>query len=136
MFRHRATIRFVTYAGVGALGTVAQYLILFSAVGSGWSDPVAGSMFGAIGGAMVNYCLNRRITFRTSVSHQGTLPKFFATAGLGVLVSGVMMKVLTGNNRLNYVVAQIAVTGVVLVLTFWLNSIWTFGRHRRRTRHA
>ncbi|WP_321961100.1 GtrA family protein [Paraburkholderia sp. J7] len=120
-------LRFVTYASIGALGTAAQFLTLFFVVHSGWSNAVTGTIVGAIVGAAVNYVLNRRITFRSRISHLSTLPRFLAIASLGVVVSGLMMKVLTDVLHLNYMIAQIGVSGVVLLLTFLLNSIWTFG---------
>lgn len=127
MFSTRVALRFVTYASIGALGTAAQFLTLFLIVRSGWSNAVVGTILGGTVGAAINYCLNRSITFRTRISHRSTLPRFLATACLGVVVSGFMMNVLTGIAQLNYMIAQIGVSGAVLLLTFLLNSVWTFG---------
>lgn len=126
----RVVLKFVSYASIGAVGTLAQYVVLVAAVASGRAGPVAGSVSGAVVGALVNYCLNRRLTFRSAGSHLKTLPKFSATAGLGVLVNGVVMKLLTDDNRVNYMVAQVISTGLVLVLTFLINSVWTFRQQR------
>jgi putative flippase GtrA len=127
----RVAIRFVLYACMGAIGTAAQFLTLFLCVRSGLSNAVTGTVAGGIVGAGVNYFLNRRITFRTSIAHRSALPRFLATACLGIVVSGLMMKALTETGGLNYLIAQIVVSGAVLILTFLLNSIWTFGTQRR-----
>jgi putative flippase GtrA len=127
----RVVLKFVAYASIGAVGTLAQYLVLVATVASGRAGPVTGSVAGAVVGALVNYCLNRRLTFRSAGSHLNTLPKFAATACLGVLVNGVVMKVLTEDSRLNYMIAQVIATGMVLVLTFLINSVWTFRQQPR-----
>lgn len=130
MAKGRLIVRMSTYAGVGALGTLAQYLVLVGIVSLGRGSPIVGSVTGAVVGAVVNYCLNRRITFRSNARHRETLPKFAATAGLGVLINGLVMKVLAEDNQVNYIVAQVVATGIVLVLTFMVNSIWTFRQQR------
>jgi putative flippase GtrA len=131
MLNTRVAIRFLSYASIGAIGTAAQFLTLILCVRLGWCNAVYGTMAGGIVGAGVNYILNRRITFRTNSSHLATLPKFLATACLGVVVSGLMMNALTGIGHLNYVISQIVVSATVLLLTFLINSVWTFGTQRR-----
>jgi putative flippase GtrA len=130
MLNSRLILRMTTYAGVGAFGTAAQYLVLVSFVSLGHGSPTAGSVTGAIVGAIVNYALNRRITFKSKSNHRDTLPKFAATAALGVLLNGLVMKVLAEDHQVNYLIAQIIATGLVLMLTFVINSIWTFRQQR------
>lgn len=126
MAKGRLLVKMTTYAGVGAVGTLAQYLVLVGIVSLGHGSPIVGSVSGAIVGAIVNYGLNRRITFRSNARHRDTLPKFALTAGCGVLINGLVMKVLAEDNQVNYILAQVVATGLVLVLTFMVNSIWTF----------
>jgi putative flippase GtrA len=130
MAKGRLFVKMTTYAGVGAVGTLAQYLVLVGIVSLGHGNPITGSVTGAIVGAIVNYGLNRRITFRSSARHRDTLPKFALTAAFGVLLNGLVMKVLAEDNHVQYLVAQLVATGLVLVLTFMVNSIWTFRQHR------
>jgi putative flippase GtrA len=130
MSKGRLIARITTYAGVGAVGTAAQYVVLVGVVSLCRGNPVVGSVSGAIVGAIVNYYLNRRITFRSSARHRDTLPKFAATAAFGVLVNGLVMKLLAGDHQVNYMIAQVIATGIVLMLTFMVNSIWTFKQQR------
>jgi putative flippase GtrA len=123
-------VRITTYAGMGAVGTLAQYLVLVGMVSLGGGSPIVGSVTGAMVGAIVNYGLNRRITFRSSARHRDTLPKFAVTACFGMLINGLVMKVLAEDNQLHYIVAQLVATGIVLILTFMVNSIWTFRQPR------
>ena len=126
MFSIRRTTRFVTYAAIGAIGTLAQYAVLVGVVDLRVAGPVAGSVAGAVVGAIVNYLLNYRITFKSNSRHAAALPKFAMTAGAGILVNALVMACLTGPAGVHYLVAQLIATGVVLILTFSVNSVWTF----------
>jgi putative flippase GtrA len=128
MPERRGLFRFIVYAMVGAVGTLAQYVILVTAVSLHWSSPVVASVIGALVGGIINYLLNARITFR-SRSHASSLPKFALIALLGAAVSGIMMKTLIDLAGLNYLFAQVIATVVVLGLTYSLNLLWTF-RHK------
>ncbi|MGF6573905.1 putative flippase GtrA [Paraburkholderia sp. GAS333] len=130
MSERRPAARFVAYAAVGATGTVAQYLVLIALVRLNLTTAAVGSMAGAIVGALVNYWLNRCITFRSTASHLSTLPKFAAIAGVGVVVSGLVMKALTEDHHVNYLFAQVVASTLVLVLTYLINSAWTFKTRR------
>ncbi|WP_321928002.1 GtrA family protein [Paraburkholderia guartelaensis] len=127
----RAVRRFVVYAGVGAIGTVAQYAILIAMVHSGLASPAVSSMTGATVGAIVNYSLNRQITFRSKSNPLSTAPKFAIIALLGVLMNGVCMKFFVTSLGLNYLIAQLVTTALVLGLTYLLNSAWTFNEKGR-----
>lgn len=122
--------RFSTYAGVGAIGTAAQYGVLIAAVNVAGTGPVAGSTAGALTGAIVNYLLNRRFTFRSSAKHSSTLPRFAMAACAGIVVNGLAMKAMTAAG-LHYLVAQVIATALVLALTFTINSMWTFRQQHR-----
>lgn len=127
----RLARRLSVYAGVGAIGTGAQYAILIALVRSGWVSPAVSSMLGAGVGAIVNYGLNRRITFRSNSNPLSTAPKFAIVALLGVLTNGVCMKFFTTSVGLNYLIAQLVTTAFVLGLTYLFNSMWTFNEPRR-----
>ncbi len=120
-------MQFATYAMVGAVGTLAQYAILVVSVSMHWLTPVMASVMGATVGAIINYLLNARITFRSN-AHSSAVPKFAITALLGVLVNGVLMKLLIDFFAMYYLLAQIISTAVVLVLTYIINLAWTFRR--------
>ncbi|TDQ79002.1 GtrA family protein [Paraburkholderia silvatlantica] len=127
----RLARRFVVYAGVGAIGTVAQYAILIAMVRSGWASAALSSMAGASVGAIVNYTLNRQITFRNNSNPLSTAPKFAVIALLGVLMNGVCMKFFATMLGFNYLFAQLVTTAFVLGLTYLLNSTWTFNERGR-----
>ena len=117
--------RAVRYGLVGAVGTLAQYLILIVAVSMHIATPVFASMAGAVVGAVINYILNAKYTFNHH-GHAQALPKFALIAAAGALINGILMKILNSAFGLNYLVAQVLATAIVLGMTYSANSLWTF----------
>lgn len=117
--------RLLRYALVGAVGTLVQYAFLVGAVSTQLATPVAASMVGAIFGAIVNYLLNAKYTYRHT-GHGKALPKFALVAIAGALMNGALMKVMVDMLGLNYLIAQVLATLTVLGVTYTVNSLWTF----------
>lgn len=122
----RAMLRFACYACVGATGTVLQYVILVALVSTHALGAVAASCVGAVAGAIVNYCLNYRFTFRCTHPHRKVAPRFFGVAAAGLGLNGVLMFLLTHRACVSWLLAQCATTVGVLVLTYTASSVWTF----------
>lgn len=117
--------QFLTFALVGAIGTMVHYGVLFAGVDLlGWA-PVLATTAGAICGAIVNYILNYHVTFKSKRAHAAASPRFFAIAGVGVLINGAIVG-LAVRAGLHYLLAQIIATGVVLVFGYLANRAWTF----------
>lgn len=117
--------RLIRYALVGAVGTLVQYAVLVGAVSTQVATPVAASMAGAILGAIVNYFLNAKYTYHHT-GHGQALPKFALVALAGALMNGALMKIMVDMLGLNYLIAQVLATLIVLGLTYTVNSLWTF----------
>lgn len=117
-------VKFMTFALVGAMGTLAHYSILYALVEAYNVNPIWGSGYGAFAGLIINYVLNYSLTFKSRQSHKQTLPKFALIALLGFCLNIVLMTLLTPH--LYYLYAQILTTGVVLIWNFLANSLWTF----------
>lgn len=118
----------ISFAGVGAIGTAAQYVILILAVELFSVSAVVSSVAGFVVGAVINYTLNYHLTFRSSKSHRETATKFFAIALAGMLLNGGIMHAAIEAAHLHYVVSQVIATGVVFFWNFLVNRFWTF-RH-------
>jgi len=132
-------IQFTKFAGVGAIGTVAHYVVLVGLVNLAGTNPVFASGVGAMVGASVNYVLNYRHTFDSKARHRDAAPKFVIVALVGILINMLVMLVLVAILGVYYLVAQILATGVVLGWNFLGNRFWTFrgdpagGRPRDRS---
>ena len=118
--------QFASFAAVGGVATAAQYVVLVALV-HGWDvSPVLASAIGMVIGACVGYSLNYRFTFRSGKRHRDTAPRFFAVAGVGLLLNTVIMSVCTGPLHVYYMIAQVVATGLVLLWNFGVNRMWTF----------
>jgi putative flippase GtrA len=131
----RGLVRFLMYAAVGAAGTAGHYAFLVSAVASGMLAPVPASVAGALVGAVINFALNARFTFRGHGRDHfawATAGRFFATAALAACANGAAMALLVNGLRLDYRLAQVIVTGILVCATYFINSLWTFRASKAR----
>jgi putative flippase GtrA len=119
--------RLFVFGIVGAVGTPAHYLTLILLVEAGDVRPVYATLCGSAVGALVNYLLNRRYTFKSSKSHLDAGPKFLTVAlGTGLL-NALLVYLGVDLLDIHYLAVQIGATIVVFLVNFLLNSVWTFG---------
>jgi len=120
--------KLLLYAALGLVGTIVQYAVLITLVQAFFFSPSTGSAIGAAAGAIVNYQLNAVYNFKHTGDRFPALLKFLVTAGIGMGANWLVMLLLTSHLHLNYLLSQVLATGVVLGLTFLINSTWTFKR--------
>lgn len=118
--------KFITFTGVGAIGTLAHYLTMIVLVHFFSTQPVIGSSAGALVGAGINYILNYTFTFQSNSDHRETLWKFMLIAAAGFTLNGLFMGVFTEMFDIYYILAQLFTTALVLVWNFLANHLWTF----------
>lgn len=111
---------------MGIFGTITHYSILIFFVQFINLNPIISSIAGFIGGALVNYILNYRYTFRSTKRHGITILKFFIIAGIGLVINAFIMTICIHTFHLYYLLAQILATGLVFLWNFTGNLIWTF----------
>jgi len=116
--------QFALFSAVGAVGTAAHFAILILLVQLLATGPVIASAAGFAAGALVNYSLNYRVTFRSSNPHSSALPKFLAVALAGLCLNTVIMTLATA--WLHYLLSQAMATLCVLGWNFLCNRFWTF----------
>ncbi|MFC0250560.1 GtrA family protein [Massilia consociata] len=122
-------VAFLRYALAGAAGTVAHYALLLALVSLGLMAPAPASVLGALFGAVINFMLNAAWTFSDRArSHftWRTAARFFATAVLAAALNGIAMTLLVDGLGLDYRLAQLLVTAMLLGATFLVNASWTF----------
>ena len=114
------------FLAVGAIATALQYAILLALVRwAGWSAVPASTLGFAIS-LWLNYVLNHRYTFASDRPHAQALPRFVVTAMCGLALTALAMYILVSRLRLDYLVAQIAVTALVTAWNFAFNRWWSF----------
>ena len=87
---------------------------------------VTASSIGFVAGALVNYVLNHRYTFRSSKAHLEAGPKFFLVAIFTGILNALLVYAGVSLMGANYLMVQIAATCVMFLANFALNSLWTF----------
>lgn len=115
-----------SFASVGAAWTAAHYALLILLVEKAGVDAVWASTASFIVGAVVNYGLNYRYTFRSTQPHRETAYKFFVIAFAGMLLNGAFMHVAISALNWHYLPSQIVATGLVFLWNFFANRLWTF----------
>ena len=121
------TNQFVRFCLVGSVGTAVHYSALV-AIAHFQGKPMIGSVVGFVMGAMVNYVLNYRYTFKSVKPYSETLAKFFTTACVGLVLNTLIMGLLFGLLDVHYFVSQLLATAGVVFWNFTVNLGWTFRR--------
>jgi len=117
--------RFLQYAVVGAVATAVHYAILVSLVEAGLLAPQRAAALGAWVGAQVAFAGNAAFTFRGRGATFGAWLRFQATAVLGAALSFALVALGVGIG-VHYLLAQVAATLIVLLVTFEINRRWSF----------
>ena len=114
---------FVLVGVVAAVGHYGALIILASGLGA---DPVLASAIGFVLGGLISYALNYHVTFRADRHHAVAMPMFFTVAGIGFVLNGAAMALLTKAIGLHYLPAQVLTTGLLMIWHFAANRLWTF----------
>lgn len=111
---------------IGGLCTGLQYLILVLLVHYNSTDPTLASSIGFVISAVVNYLLNRRMTFQSGAPHRRAAPRFIIVASSGLLLNAVIMLIGTNILNWNYLLVQIVATVIVLFFNYIAHRSWSF----------
>jgi putative flippase GtrA len=117
---------FALFVVVGVVAAIGHYGTLIALASGLRADPVLSSALGFLVGGLISYVLNYHVTFRATRDHAAALPMFFTVAGVGFVLNGAAMALLTKAVGLHYLPAQILTTGLLLVWHFLANRLWTF----------
>ena len=115
-----------TFVGVGLMATSVHYLVLVSMVQLLGTSPVPSTLLGFCCGGFISYSLNRRHTFASERPHGEAVWRFAVVAGVGFVVTFLLMGLFVDRWREPYLPAQVVTTGIVMFWTFTANRVWTF----------
>ena len=122
---HKQFIRFLL---VGGIATALHYAILILLVQTGLARAVVASSIGFAASAVLNYSLNRHVTFRSSRPHAQAAPRFVLVACTGLGINAALLWLLHGPGSQHYLIAQVLATLGTIVWNFALNRLWTFAK--------
>lgn len=118
--------QFSIFLVIGGLCTGLHYAILIALIQLVSVDPVWASAIGFCLSAVLNYLLNRRLTFGSSRAHAVAAPRFAGVATSGLAINTGVLALVNGVMGWHYLVAQLLATGATLVWNFGLHKLWTF----------
>jgi putative flippase GtrA len=124
--RRRLWETFLRFVVVGVIATGVHYLVLVLVVELVHWSAVRGSGLGFCTGAVVNYLLNRRFTFRSEVPHVTAVSRFVVVMGGAFTLNQLLMWTFTHWLGWPYLVGQVLTTGVTLFWNFVGNALWSF----------
>ena len=125
--------QFSRFLAIGGACTALHYLILLVSVRSGLSGPVSASAAGFFLSAILNYILNRTVTFSSKRAHIDAAPRFFVVAVSGLAINTAVLGFFNAIVGWHYLVAQIFATCATMVWNFTLHRIWTFSQSKEDT---
>ena len=118
--------QFLSFAGIGVIGTAGHYAALLMLVEIFNISPVYSTTFGFIFGALINYILNYKITFSSEKNHSEALTKFFIIAVIGAAMNTLIMQFGISHSSMNYLIIQIIATIIILFWNFVMSKFWVF----------
>ena len=122
-------IQLIKFLGVGAIATGIQYVLLILFVEFDLLEPVASSALSYSISAVFNYFANYYITFTSDAKHRVAAVKFVVIASLGLALNTGMMYIMVALFDVQYLLAQVITTCIVLVWNFLSHKYWTFVRN-------
>lgn len=128
----RLVTQFSFFTLVGILGTLVHFVVLTVLVELVFVNPVGASAVGAVCGAIVNYILNYRLTFKSDKPHIEAFPRFISVASVGFVLNALLMYFFVEAVEMFYILAQVITMGVVLIWNFNANRVWTFSGKESR----
>lgn len=123
----RLTIeQFARFCGTGVLAAIGHYSVYIALVGGLGAAPVPSSLAAYLVGGAISYLFSYRWVFVSDKRHRVAVPQFIAVAGVGFVLTGISMAILTGPLAVHWLLAQIVTTGIVMLWSFTANKLWTF----------
>jgi len=116
----------LTFAVIGVVATVVQYLLLVTLVESFGINPVLGSIIGFTVSALLSYRLNYFLTFGGTALHSTALPRFLIVAAIGLGLNTSVMVFFYTIIGVHYLISQVAATVIVFLWSFTGNRLWSF----------
>lgn len=120
--------QFAIFAAVGVAAMIAHYGALIGLVeGAGWRA-VPATLVGYVCGGIVSYLLNRRHTYQSDRPHEEAGWRFALVAAIGFGLTWLFMYILHDQFGIQYLLAQLVTTAIVMAWSFLAHKWFTFGR--------
>ncbi len=109
----------VRFALSGGLSTVSHWSVMALMMGIGVSPSMA-TAIGALVGAIINYILQRNVTFQSTISHQFALGRYLGVCTLAWTVNLILFELLHYTLLLSVLISQCIATFVIALMSYFL----------------
>lgn len=119
--------KFIKFCVVGGSGVFVDFGVTWLAKEKMRLNAYLANSIGFSAAVISNYLLNRAWTFHSNdpaVALQ--FGKFALASSVGLALNNGIIFLLTGRLRLNFYVAKLIATGIVMIWNFWANYTFTF----------
>src|SRR5690606_11321741 len=113
---------------VDVVGTACHYAVLIAMVELGDIAPAIATTAGFVVGAIVNYNLNRIVTFGSRPHEFGALAKFMLIAAIGAGINSAFVFLLAQRIGWQYLLSQVLATGAVTLWNYAGSRLWVFSK--------
>lgn len=121
--------QFILYCLCGGIGVCTDYFIFYSVLNFGlWYQ--GANLLGYLGGTLVSFFLNRKITFSIQDKVVRRLAIFLGVAAIGFSASVVLLWLMVDVILFDPKIAKLLTLPVVVILQFSLNRQITFNEQR------
>ena len=110
-----------------SIGTILDIITLSSLIEIAGLETIKATILGFIVGVTVNFNLHKKITFHDKSKHIKKQFLEFATVSiLNFTITITLMTLLVEYIKLWYLPAKLITVTIVLIVSFTINSAWTF----------
>ena len=131
MIRKDISKQFLTFASIGFIGTLLNFMILYTLTEYGGIWYMFSAIFAFIAAMVHNFIFNKIFTFKEQLTRKIHLRFFrFASVSISALaINLAILYTLTEYVGLFYMLSQAVAIGTALVINFLGNKVWTFSRY-------
>ena len=115
----------VKFALVGCL-TVVVYFSLWHLLSFFVQSTIVLAAASYVGSTLINYMMQRRITFASKLKHSVSLYRYLVVQLLAITINCVLMFLLVDIAKVGVYVAGLTAIAVVATINFLLSRFWVF----------
>lgn len=123
--------QFIIYVTIGGMGVLVDFLLYRSLLQQQMFYLTA-NIISYASGTLISFILNRQYNFKQKEKTLHRLITFYLVAGVGFIISSLLLVLLVDSMHLPPLVAKGATLVVVVVLQFGLNKKLTFAPVKNR----
>lgn len=115
-----------TFGMVGGLATLTHVAVGLGLTGAGWMEPFQANFVAFLLAWCVSYFGHHRYTFQSGAGHARAMPRFLATAIVGLALNQAIVYAVVDRLGWSYPVALVLIVAVVPAIIYLISRFWAF----------